>query len=108
MNSIQLTLSPSHRASRREFLRRAGLATAAAPGLFGGLRLIASDPPPASSVIRITDHGARTRRDTLNTTAIQAAIDACHQAGGGSVTSPRAGTLHPEQSGPDSNRPDLG
>lgn len=88
MNPIPLNLAPSYRASRREFLRRAGFAVTAAPGLLAGLHLVANDPPPRNLEVRITDHGARTRRDTLNTAAIQAAIDACHAAGGGMVRVP--------------------
>ncbi len=74
--------------SRREFLKRAGFAGAIAQVLVEQ-RLLAIDPPSGRVEVRITDHGARTRRDTLNTAAIQAAIDACHQAGGGKVIVPQ-------------------
>lgn len=38
--------------------------------------------------MRITDRGARTHRSDRNTVAIQAALDACHAAGGGTVRVP--------------------
>lgn len=85
MNLVTPDLPRPLHGSRREFLRRAGFAAASAPGLLVGLRLVANDPPPRNLEVRITDHGARTHRDTLNTAAIQAAIDTCHAAGGGLV-----------------------
>ncbi|MBM3844768.1 MAG: hypothetical protein FJ405_00590 [Verrucomicrobia bacterium] len=73
--------------TRREFLRRAGIATAAAPWFIGTHSLLAKDAA-AKKGVRITDHGARTHRKELNTVAIQAAIDAAHAAGGGTVLVP--------------------
>jgi polygalacturonase len=46
----------------------------------------------------VTDYGAAANDGTLQTAAIQAAIDACYRAGGGEVTIPagryRTGGLH--------------
>ena len=70
--------------TRRDFLRIAGFTVAAGHGLC----LLADDPPSRRVEVRITDHGARTHRGAMNTVAIQAAIDACHQAGGGMVRVP--------------------
>lgn len=75
--------------TRREFIQRAGLAAAAAAPWFIGMRpVFADEQPGAATEHRITDHGARTHRNELNTGAIQAAIDACHAAGGGVVRVP--------------------
>jgi hypothetical protein len=73
--------------SRRAFLQRAGIAAATAPLVLKPL--FAAEQPRRKTVISITDHGARTHRNELNTTAIQAAIDAAHAAGGGVVLVPQ-------------------
>jgi hypothetical protein len=76
--------------TRRKFLHRAGITAAAAtPLLMGVRRLFADDRAGGNAAIRITDHGARTHRSELNTAPIQAAIDACHTAGGGMVRVPQ-------------------
>ncbi len=74
--------------SRRAFLRRAGITVATTPLLFADRFLFANEQPRRNAEVRITDYGARTLRNTLNTAAIQAAIDAVHAAGGGTVRVP--------------------
>lgn len=71
---------------RRAFLRRAGIAVT--PLLLFHPPTLADDPTAPAPAVRITDHGARTHRNALNTAAIQAAIDAVHTAGGGTVRVP--------------------
>src|ERR1043165_1193328 len=44
-----------------------------------------ADRTPPERTFAVTDHGARGDGKTLNTSAIQAAVDACARAGGGSV-----------------------
>ncbi len=75
--------------SRRAFLQRAGIAAATTPLFFVGKSLFADEQPRRNAEITITDHGARTHRNELNTAAIQAAIDAAHAAGGGMVRVPQ-------------------
>jgi hypothetical protein len=66
-----------------------GIAAAAAP-IFVGPRLGAADRQSVRAVeYRITDYGASTHRREMNTGPIQAAIDACHGAGGGTVVVPQ-------------------
>lgn len=56
-----------------------------------------SNPPP-DTMTNIAEHGAAPGLETIQTAAIQAAIDACAEAGGGTVLVPagsyRTGTLH--------------
>jgi hypothetical protein len=73
--------------SRRAFLQHIGIAAAAAP-FIGGRFAFGEAGGAKPTEHRITDHGARTRRGEMSTTAIQAAIDACHAAGGGRVRIP--------------------
>jgi hypothetical protein len=86
LNSLNILQS-----SRRAFLRRAGIAAAVALAPLFVTRPTGSadDRAKRQGNIRITDHGARTHRSDLNTAAIQAAIDACHAAGGGTVRVPQ-------------------
>lgn len=72
--------------TRRVFLRDTGLA--AVPWLLARPFSAAAQPTARKAEVRITDHGARTHRSELNTSAIQAAIDAVHAAGGGMVRVP--------------------
>jgi hypothetical protein len=74
--------------TRRAFLQHAGLAAVAAPWLLTHPRAYAAESAAPKAEVRITDYGARTQRNELNTAAIQAAIDACHAAGGGRVHVP--------------------
>jgi polygalacturonase len=55
-------------------------------------RLVASNDLGAR-VYNVRDHGAKGDGKTLDTQAVQAAIDACHRDGGGTVLVP-AGTFH--------------
>jgi hypothetical protein len=76
------------RTQRREFLKWIGLTAVAAP-ILGPRSTVLADPLARSRFeVRITDHGARTHRSERNTKAIQAALDACHAAGGGRVNVP--------------------
>ncbi len=54
--------------------------------------LIISFLPTFGGSVNIIDHGAKGDGEFLNTKAIQAAIDQCHEKGGGTVYVP-AGTL---------------
>jgi hypothetical protein len=88
----------SSRTTRREFIHQATWAAAAtAPWVLGWRPAFAEERSDQFIEHRITDHGARTHRKELNTGAIQAAIDACHGAGGGMVRVPpgrfRTGSL---------------
>lgn len=80
--------SVARRTPRREFLRRVVFTAVAAPVLSARTPLLAVEPAPRRFEVRITDQGARTHRGELNTAAIQAALDACHAAGGGMVRVP--------------------
>lgn len=76
---------------RREWLQRLPAALAAAPSL-------RAENPPAQNdlgarVYNVRDHGAKGDGVTLDTASIQAAVDACHRDGGGTVLVP-AGTFH--------------
>ena len=75
--------------TQREFLQRAGITALGAVLFRIGMRpLLANERAGRFVEVRITDHGARTQRSELNTAAIQAALDACHAAGGGTVRVP--------------------
>lgn len=74
--------------TRRSFLRRAGLTAATVPLVSTIRSVLAAGTDVPRVEHRITDHGARTQRGELNTGPIQAAIDACHAAGGGVVRVP--------------------
>ena len=90
--------------SRREWLERISVP---AVGVSVGAALSSASPvaaapsqTPASAdalngarVYNVRDHGAKGDGKTLDTTALQAAIDACHRDGGGTVLVP-AGTFH--------------
>ena len=80
--------------SRRQWLGRVSI-----PVLAGGLLGAAAAPDPAASaaaagarVYNIRDFGAKGDGATLDTAALQAAIDAAHRDGGGTVLVP-AGTF---------------
>src|SRR6478736_5316077 len=78
--------------SRREWLGRlsapavlAALGPAAVSATAGEP---AVSPPPGPDRYNVRDHGAKGDGTTLDTAAVQAAIDACAQAGGGTVLVP--------------------
>jgi len=83
--------------SRRRWLGLASTSTlAAGTGLLAS-RAIAADPMPAGAsdnhllgakVYNICDFGAKGDRVTLDTAAVQAAVDACFKDGGGTVLVP--------------------
>jgi len=73
--------------SRRSFLQHAPVATAAV--LAGAVCVptaVAANPAAHTAVFDPRDHGAVADGHTLDTVAIQKAIDACAAAGGGTVT----------------------
>lgn len=80
------------------FLKKCGAATAVA-SLATGLCAadLPSAPPLPGTLYSVIDFGAKGDGTTLNTGAIQAAIDACAQSGGGTVSIPagvfRSGTI---------------
>ena len=79
--------------NRRRFLARSGLAAAGAGAIFG-IAPERSDAaqPLNTGLYNVRDHGASGDGETLDTKAIQQAIDACAEAGGGTVYFP-AGTF---------------
>jgi len=87
---------PKNSLSRRKWL---GLTpTLAAASVGTGLlaaRALADDPPPATGdnllgakIYNILDFGAKGDKTTLDTKAVQAAVDACFKDGGGTVLVP--------------------
>src|SRR5580692_3989687 len=88
--------------SRREWLGKLALpatgAVIAAPFLDGGTPASARSKPPANNddlgarIYNIRTYGAKGDKTTLDTAAVQAAIDACTADGGGTVLVP-AGTF---------------
>ena len=105
--SIPRTTPQALSVTRREWLRKIPVPAIAAAALFAertahAQASPASQPAPAPSlagtrVYDITAFGAKGDRTTLNTSAVQAAIDACHADGGGTVLVPtgifRVGTV---------------
>lgn len=92
--------------TRREWLQKLPLPAVAAVALFAQPATQAQTLPataqaaplsPGARVYDITAYGAKGDRTTLNTSAVQAAIDACHADGGGTVLVPagvfRIGTV---------------
>lgn len=71
--------------TRRDFLRRAAIAAAAGPILAADRTLAEGE---SESEFVITDYGAAPDGEGLNTEAIQATLDACHETGGGTVRVP--------------------
>jgi polygalacturonase len=61
------------------------LALSALLSVLTGLASFAADAPPGNGVFPVRAHGAVGDGKTLDTKAIQAAIDACAAAGGGTV-----------------------
>lgn len=83
--------------SRREWLSASAPAAAAALGALASPALLAQTPPaapPGANALRgariynIRDFGAQGDGATLDTAAVQAAIDACHRDAGGTVLVP--------------------
>ena len=88
---------PDSSLSRRQWIERVSLPALGVP-LAGALPADARQPPSTSTldgarVYNIRDFGAKGDGTTLDTTAVQAAIDACTRDGGGTVLVP-AGTFH--------------
>jgi hypothetical protein len=80
---------------RKAFLFKAVLACAALMSLMPAADVLAQS---AKLVFNVRDYGATGRKEDLATKALQAAIDACAQSGGGEVYFPAgdytSGTLH--------------
>src|SRR5437879_2480071 len=86
--------------SRREWLERvsspalgASLGHALAPAGAPPRVVPQADPLNGARVYNIRDFGAKGDGATLDTAALQAAVDACHRDGGGTVLVP-AGVFH--------------
>jgi hypothetical protein len=86
------------RVTRRQWLQKMPIPTLAAAALLSdstahaqAMRSDAQRPSASfgARVYDITTYGAKGDRTTLNTSALQAAIDACHADGGGTVLVPR-------------------
>ena len=102
MNNLNESASESLRLSRREWLGKLALpATGAvfAAGLLDGVsaegarpKLAASSNDLGARVYNIRSYGAKGDKTTVDTAAVQAAIDACTGDGGGTVLVP-AGTF---------------
>jgi hypothetical protein len=73
--------------SRRRWLGRVSAASLT-PGLLAAAPAAASENAPVTRVYNIVDFGAKGDGQTLNTQAVQAAIDACHKDQGGTVLVP--------------------
>jgi polygalacturonase len=94
---------PDSNLSRREWLERLsvpaiGVSVGAALSPSPAAAVPSQTQPPSDAlngarVYNVRDHGAKGDGTTLDTTAVQAAIDACHRDGGGTVLVP-AGTFH--------------
>ncbi len=88
------TRDSGHVASRRAFLSRGALvggtlAPAALAGIVPATPATAADPPTVPrGPFDVRDFGAVGDGKTLDTAALQDAIDACHRAGGGTVRVP--------------------
>ncbi len=71
---------------RREFIRRLTAGAAFAPASAAGYP--AANPTRANHILNVLDFGAVPDGRTLTTSAIQAAVDGCANAGGGRVVIP--------------------
>ena len=78
--------SPDETGSRRQFLRKPVLAGTALSAFPASAQ--SPSPPSAGAFFNVRDFGAVPDGSTLNTLALQAAVDACHNAGGGRVLVP--------------------
>jgi polygalacturonase len=83
------TRDRDHSSSRRAFLSRGALVgSALAPALGVATPAGAADAPAGPGAFDVRAFGATGDGKTLDTAALQAAIDACHRAGGGTVRVP--------------------